>query len=1439
MQRLPIPPPRRRTPSPPIGLARRPYDSYVPTRSDVPFRDSMSNVYRPNSYRPGDYSSANYYSRSPSPDAYGHANSSRISEPEPWDRGSGWRSVPEAHNMWPERKIIPASPTNITGRPLRDESTRLFEPSDSWKQSHNERSSRSHPSPPSDRYFDRRNRNSMDVSPERSMRNDRSAPFISGGDRYRPVPNKRETFPPGRSDYDSYRPTYEKYDGWTPPFRREPISPVGSHNRRDSGSVHARSSDRYDSPFSSRAVSRRTSPSPRTVISPTPPPHSNPNSIPLEVDTEPWTPHLQPPVRGEVPTRAPSRSSIASTQVSDHRSSPAPVVTPPIIAAQTSFGSETSKNRPPFVGEKILGIQAEAKPDPKGPQNAISEPSRVPPTAEAKPVPRLVSPTVQKSTASVPTIPQSNDVTTIKPSLSITHSPRQEPTTITARIVEKDAVTPANHPKPVTNGVTAPSHIASPSPPHAVEKTPPAVSVPLSPVIPEALHSPTTDFPDIEQPEPSYIHSPVLSPLISPADIHIPSPIHSPILSEPAAIEGPHSPVIQKIIPRPDEIPPITEAKSKEEAFRIVVMTRLLLDHQTREERVAPVLAANLAIANPPEAHPVATPESLLEWANNGQMRQDQLKSFVLTRPRLVQYLQQRNSVVEDKITRLKSKYVELQESWLAHCHALNEQQKTLASEHESQHGGRTTRRSTADAVRSDFEMEQIIASLGVDEATDPTHLSMRNVATIPDMISVTQGKVDYLFDDSSHLVENPSEYYAPHTGIHDWTDEEKQIFLDKFAAHPKQFGIIADYIPNKTAAQCVDFYYLHKKQKIDFRKVVSLFAPNKRKRRGMGRKKGNGLLVDIAKHDMEVNRGNVAAAVAAATPSVSTRAPRGRRPAVQPTEGRKSTRRSAVQFEDTPTSTPTPEPESRTRRRRGANAASSTSASAPTSAIASNVSTIPVPTPASTAAPTPRSVTPVQESPPKPATPPAAPPPKPATPPPPSPPPPAASPKPIAVPVPEPPPPPPIVTEPIIQPSRHFHPPPPPPLPVEREADSRPTKRVKRTRKIKSAATVSDDLSSPTLDVDKELPPTGTEGDSFRKKDKVAAPNQWSEEDKNQFLSLLAQYGDDFKRIAASMPNKTTIQVSNYYKINAVALDLQKVAARAPKRSPTPEHHEVWKELPHYPGSGVIHHVTTMKPVSSSVLLSATPPMSSLSGDPNRSSSSSYARDPARPGSPPRSAYPAMSSAHPYSDAHRTAYPGPTATTYPYPTDHRGVYISSRPPDSTFRGTSSTSSPTLSRSPYTTTYPASTSSASTTVTTSRPGYPATTSVGPAPPSIIHSPTGMSPPKPLPVQPMQSYPAHQSDPAHRAPYLTYPQPTHTSGYWTTQPYYLDPRASGAADASGRREHPYAMYPAMSGPPASGSRPPHGYPMTTPPGQPPAPGGRTAYYYPGTGWTSSG
>ena len=362
----------------------------------------------------------------------------------------------------------------------------------------------------------------------------------------------------------------------------------------------------------------------------------------------------------------------------------------------------------------------------------------------------------------------------------------------------------------------------------------------------------------------------------------------------------------EQILITPQDIPSLSEAKSTKEALRIVVMTRLLCDQQTREERISPVLLTNRSLAQCMETRRSTSLQELVTEVCDGKRHQERMSTFAGAKSALEQRFKEREAVRLAKVQRLKKEYQILHEKWVQHCAHLDEQSRALTSETETvQPAGRTTRRSAAslgDAVRSDLEMEQIIASLGNDEATDPAHLSLRNLATIPDMISVTHGKVDYVYDDTNHWVESPAEYYGPHTGIHDWTEEEKKVFLDKFAEYPKQFGIIAGYLPNKTQAQCVAFYYLHKKKMIDFRKVVSQYAPNKRRRRGTGKKKG--IIADIQQHDAEVSGG-------VDLLTVPSRVSKGRKTAAQVEGGRKThnPRRLTVQQEGTPGSTPTPEP--------------------------------------------------------------------------------------------------------------------------------------------------------------------------------------------------------------------------------------------------------------------------------------------------------------------------------------------------------------------------------------------------------------------------------------------------------------------------------------------------------------------------------------------------
>ncbi|PIL23249.1 transcription factor [Ganoderma sinense ZZ0214-1] len=560
--------------------------------------------------------------------------------------------------------------------------------------------------------------------------------------------------------------------------------------------------------------------------------------------------------------------------------------------------------------------------------------------------------------------------------------------------------------------------------------------------------------------------------------------------THPASVPEKHvyAPVLEKVAPlasRNDVVAPTDEFGEKDiqnlplsQALRLVAKLRFRHDPITQDARVEPILFSNrqLAeseVASSPEPEP--TPKTVAEKTTETVEQQHIDGMLGGTKHSLRKRFAQHQAALADKVSRLRKEYLALHERWMVHCAKLDEVARASALEEAAATAGRTTRRTAAmgDAVRSDLEMEQILASLGNEELTDANHLSQKNAAAIPDMVSVTKGRVEYIYDDTNNLVEDPHDFYKLETGIDDWTEQEKKVLVDKYAIHPKQFGIIADYLPNKSPAQCVTYYYLHKNTTIDFRKVIAQYNTiGKRTRRGRGGKgKGNALLTDILKHDEEVSgkrdgtpstsgrRKRGAAGSATPVPPASTSA--------EPTESastRKAplSRRGTAQNTPDPTPTPDPEPNGQKRPRRRANL--SAKAAAALEADGGDE-------------------------------------------------------------------------------------------PAEEE---RPAKRTRKGRKTKAeleaeAAAAGDESQTPSTPVAENKPGEPSEVVAAPRKKQGGGSGNWSEDDKALFLKLLAQHGDDFKRIAASMANKTTIQVSAFYRSHSTEMNLSKVVAQAPKRSPTP----------------------------------------------------------------------------------------------------------------------------------------------------------------------------------------------------------------------------------------------------------------------------------------------
>ncbi|KAK0237908.1 hypothetical protein EDD85DRAFT_561845 [Armillaria nabsnona] len=220
---------RRRTPSP-----HRHYGN-----DDPVYHSNYPNVYRPN-YWPGRGSS--YDGLSPSPDRF---ERSREPDVDPRDRSGGWGPHSESH--WEGGSSFRREPMLAA--------TRMFEPSETWKRNHDERSAHSSTynpgSPVIDKHPDRSGRDFVDLTSERSARNDR---LLRDDDRhYRPSQSfTSETN--GRSGYNSYRPTYDR-DSSSSQMRKRSVSGSVVNDGRNGRCSSTRSSSR-DSRTRSRSFSR-------------------------------------------------------------------------------------------------------------------------------------------------------------------------------------------------------------------------------------------------------------------------------------------------------------------------------------------------------------------------------------------------------------------------------------------------------------------------------------------------------------------------------------------------------------------------------------------------------------------------------------------------------------------------------------------------------------------------------------------------------------------------------------------------------------------------------------------------------------------------------------------------------------------------------------------------------------------------------------------------------------------------------------------------------------------------------------------------------------------------------------------------------------------------------------------------------------------------------
>ncbi|ORX36843.1 hypothetical protein BD324DRAFT_651324 [Kockovaella imperatae] len=394
----------------------------------------------------------------------------------------------------------------------------------------------------------------------------------------------------------------------------------------------------------------------------------------------------------------------------------------------------------------------------------------------------------------------------------------------------------------------------------------------------------------IQQP---HTPSPAPSPLIEPQgdsiqQPHAPSPAPSPTnalapratIAERRSVQLPHAinkPPFSRHDPRVDthasaesiELDPGPEPQVSEDIRRLKVIAAIRLAQQQQPLPaldIDPVLNANALVApvanTRVSSHPYAPINPAVSPLVTRQVGREKIHQA-------------------DKVARLKAEYLRIDKQWKEHCRALDASMELRGpppadlyatpnalpiltpaagpaptTPGDEVFGSRANRRRGAgDSVATEAEFQEILLSLQDTAARDPTYRASKTTAVVPDMILDDEKRL--LYDDENDLVTDPVAFYDFNGDAEpEWTAEERATFLRRYLAYPKQFGKIADGLPNKEAAECVHYYYRTKKS-VDYKGMLASRRGDKKKRVVPIKKggKSSALLADMERKKPTVDK--------------------------------------------------------------------------------------------------------------------------------------------------------------------------------------------------------------------------------------------------------------------------------------------------------------------------------------------------------------------------------------------------------------------------------------------------------------------------------------------------------------------------------------------------------------------------------------------------------
>lgn len=189
---------------------------------------------------------------------------------------------------------------------------------------------------------------------------------------------------------------------------------------------------------------------------------------------------------------------------------------------------------------------------------------------------------------------------------------------------------------------------------------------------------------------------------------------------------------------------------------------------------------------------------------------------------RLLEYFKKRHTEKEARETYLTQTYSKMMQEWLRKVDKIESSQKRKAKEAKNreffekvfpelrkQREDKERFNRVGARIKSEADLEEIMDGLQEQEMEDK---KMRSYAVIPPiLLDAKQRKLKYI-NNNGHIADMENEY-KERKFINVWTNSENEIFKEKYLAHPKNFGVIASYLERKSVQDCVQHYYLTKKQ--------------------------------------------------------------------------------------------------------------------------------------------------------------------------------------------------------------------------------------------------------------------------------------------------------------------------------------------------------------------------------------------------------------------------------------------------------------------------------------------------------------------------------------------------------------------------------------------------------------------------------------------------